>query len=77
MKAHKTLHKLWPNAQSKWKMPAYDSKDHLTNIKLGFHLSEREFNNTIASGCPKRAFSAIGTNQLTSDTYMMEVLKDE
>ena len=80
MKAHKTLHKLFPEAGSRWNRPAYDTKGHLTNISLELHLTEGHFNNTIASGCSKRAFRevvTINTKYLTSDTYMMEVLKDE
>ena len=80
MKAHRTLHKLFPEAGSSWNRPAYDMKDHLTNISLGLHLTEHHFNNTIASGCSNRAFCEVvtsSTTDQTSDTYMMEALKDE
>lgn len=80
MKAHKTLHKLFPEAGNRWNRLAYDTKDHLTDISLGLHLTENHFNNTIASGCSKAAFCevvTINTTDLTSDTYMMEALKNE
>ena len=81
MKAHKTLYKLWPDAGSVWNRLAYDAKDHLTDINLRLHLTEKDFNNTIASGCSKLALREVvqtrTTDQITSDTYMMEVLKNE
>lgn len=81
MKAHKTLYKLWSAAGSVWNRPAYDTKDHLTNINLRLHLTEKYFNNTIASGCSKRAFCKVvpmnAKNETTSDTYMIEAPEDE
>lgn len=77
MKAHKTLHKLFPEAGSGWNRQAYDTKDHLTSINLGLNLTEKHFNNTIASGCPKDALWTISETSITSDTYMMEALKNE